>query len=64
VTAQALRDTAWELIGGGKGLLAMDESTPTRDKRFAGAGIPQADRSGHAGYRAMVSSRSDFEASL
>jgi fructose-bisphosphate aldolase class I len=28
-------------VGGGKGLLAMDESTPTCDERFAGTGIPQ-----------------------
>ena len=33
--------TAQVLVGAGKGLLAMDESNPTCDKRFAAAGIPQ-----------------------
>ena len=33
--------TAQALVAGDKGLLAMDESTPTCDKRFAKVGIPQ-----------------------
>ncbi len=33
--------TAQALVGVGKGLLAMDESNPTCNKRFATAGIPQ-----------------------
>jgi len=37
----ALHDTARQLVATGKGLLAMDESTPTCDRRFAAAGIPQ-----------------------
>ena len=37
----ALRATAQALVGAGRGLLAMDESNPTCDKRFAGVGIPQ-----------------------
>ena len=36
-----LAETAQALIGRGRGLLAMDESTPTCNKRFAAAGIPQ-----------------------
>jgi fructose-bisphosphate aldolase class I len=36
-----LVETAQALVGAGKGLLAMDESNPTCDKRFAKAGIPQ-----------------------
>ena len=36
-----LIETAEALVGTGRGLLAMDESTPTCDKRFAEAGIPQ-----------------------
>jgi fructose-bisphosphate aldolase class I len=36
-----LIDTATALMAGDKGLLAMDESTPTCNKRFKGAGIPQ-----------------------
>jgi fructose-bisphosphate aldolase class I len=38
---QALIDTATALLADHKGLLAMDESTPTCDKRFARLGIPQ-----------------------
>jgi fructose-bisphosphate aldolase class I len=38
---QALTTTAQALVAGGKGLLAMDESTGTCNRRFAGAGIPQ-----------------------
>jgi fructose-bisphosphate aldolase class I len=41
VTAQALIDTARRLVGDGKGLLAMDESNGTCNKRFAALGIPQ-----------------------
>ncbi|HEX4235748.1 MAG TPA: class I fructose-bisphosphate aldolase [Caldimonas sp.] len=37
---QALVDTAAALVAGDKGLLAMDESTPTCNKRFAALGIP------------------------
>lgn len=33
--------TAQALVGAGRGLLAMDESNPTCDKRFAKVGIPQ-----------------------
>ncbi len=36
-----LNDTARALVADDKGLLAMDESTPTCDKRFAALGIPQ-----------------------
>ncbi|MEO8848168.1 MAG: class I fructose-bisphosphate aldolase [Casimicrobiaceae bacterium] len=41
MTAPALIDTARQLVGTGKGLLAMDESNPTCNKRFAALGIPQ-----------------------
>jgi fructose-bisphosphate aldolase class I len=37
----ALIRTAQTLMATGKGLLAMDESTPTCNRRFAEAGIPQ-----------------------
>ena len=33
-----LRDTVTALFAGNKGLLAMDESTPTCNKRFAALG--------------------------
>ena len=35
MNAQALIDTAQALVAGDKGLLAMDESNPTCNKRFA-----------------------------
>lgn len=41
MTAQTLIDTARTLVAGDKGLLAMDESNPTCNKRFARLGIPQ-----------------------
>ncbi len=41
MTAPALIDTARRMVGTGKGLLAMDESNPTCNKRFAALGIPQ-----------------------
>jgi fructose-bisphosphate aldolase, class I len=37
----ALTTTAKAMMQAGKGILAMDESTPTCDKRFAKLGIPQ-----------------------
>ena len=37
----SLVETAHALVGAGKGLLAMDESNATCDKRFAAVGIPQ-----------------------
>jgi fructose-bisphosphate aldolase class I len=38
---EELKSTAKALVADDKGLLAMDESTPTCNKRFADAGIPQ-----------------------
>lgn len=38
---QTLSATAKTLVSDGKGLLAMDESNPTCNKRFAALGIPQ-----------------------
>ena len=38
---QILKDTIQQLFSGNKGLLAMDESTGTCNKRFDSAGIPQ-----------------------
>lgn len=37
----ALVACATALVGSGKGLLAMDESNPTCNRRFAALGIPQ-----------------------
>jgi len=44
MTVQALTDTAQALVGGDKGLLAMDESNPTCNQRFAKLGIPQTEQ--------------------
>ena len=41
MNTQILTDTASKLVADGKGLLAMDESNPTCNKRFAKLGIPQ-----------------------
>jgi fructose-bisphosphate aldolase class I len=46
-------DTARALVAGGKGLLAMDESNPTCDKRFAKVGIPQT-LEARRSYREMI----------
>ncbi|KQX20535.1 class I fructose-bisphosphate aldolase [Variovorax sp. Root434] len=43
MTAQTLIDTARALVAGDKGLLAMDESNATCNKRFATLGIPQTE---------------------
>src|SRR5208282_4152246 len=53
VNAQKLIDTARTLVAGGKGLLAMDESNPTCDKRFAKLGIPQTAEARRA-YRELI----------
>ncbi len=41
MNTKILTDTVKRLFADSKGLLAMDESTPTCNKRFATAGIPQ-----------------------
>src|ERR1035437_1326661 len=48
MNAQELIDTARALVAGDKGLLAMDESTPTCDKRFVKLGIPQTEQTRRA----------------
>ncbi|MEO6210558.1 MAG: class I fructose-bisphosphate aldolase [Gemmatimonadaceae bacterium] len=48
-----LRTTARALVAGDKGVLAMDESTGTCNKRFASAGIPQTAEARRA-YREML----------
>ena len=48
-----LAATAAALTADGKGLLAMDESNPTADKRFAALGIPQTPEMRRA-YRDMI----------
>ncbi len=53
MNVQDLADTARTLVAGDKGLLAMDESNGTCNRRFATAGIPQT-----AGIRRSSAARS------
>jgi fructose-bisphosphate aldolase class I len=53
MSLQNLQDTARLLVADDKGLLAMDESNPTCNKRFAVLGIPQTVEARRA-YRDMI----------
>lgn len=53
MNTQRLLDTARALISNDKGLLAMDESQPTCNKRFAKFGIPQTEEARRA-YRELL----------
>jgi fructose-bisphosphate aldolase class I len=53
MNAQTLIDTARTLVAGDRGLLAMDESNPTCNKRFAKLGIPQTEEARRA-YRELI----------
>lgn len=53
MNVQELIDTASKMVAGDKGLLAMDESTPTCDKRFAKLGIPLTEEARRT-YREMI----------
>jgi fructose-bisphosphate aldolase class I len=53
VSALTLIETAKALVADDKGLLAMDESTPTCNKRFAALGIPQTPEARRA-YRELI----------
>jgi fructose-bisphosphate aldolase, class I len=53
MNAQNLIDTARAMVAGDKGLLAMDESNPTCNKRFAKLGIPQTVEARRA-YRELI----------
>ena len=53
MNAQKLIDTAKALVEDDKGLLAMDESNPTCNKRFARLGIPQTEEARRA-YRELI----------
>jgi fructose-bisphosphate aldolase, class I len=56
---QRLIETARALVAGDRGLLAMDESTPTCDKRFAKLGIAQTAEMRRA-YRDMIVTTPDL----
>ena len=53
MNTQALVDTARTMVASDKGLLAMDESTPTCNKRFAKLGIPQTEETRRS-YRELI----------
>jgi fructose-bisphosphate aldolase, class I len=53
MNAQRLEETAQTLVASDKGLLAMDESNPTCNKRFAQLGIPQTVEARRA-YRELI----------
>jgi fructose-bisphosphate aldolase class I len=53
VNTQELISTVQALVGGDKGLLAMDESNPTCNKRFAQFGIPQTEEARRS-YRELI----------
>src|SRR6478609_2585010 len=56
---QALVAVARTLVARGKGLLAMDESNPTCNKRFAALGIPQTEEMRRA-YRGLIVTTPDL----
>ena len=53
MSAQELIATAKAMVAEDKGLLAMDESTPTCNKRFEKVGIPQTEEARRS-YREMI----------
>ena len=53
MNTKELIDTAKTLVAGDKGLLAMDESNPTCNKRFAKLGIPQTEEARRT-YREII----------
>lgn len=56
---QQLKDTANAMVADGKGILAMDESNPTCNKRFDSLGIPTTPESRRA-YRDMLLTTPDL----
>jgi fructose-bisphosphate aldolase class I len=53
MNSHELITTAKAMVAEGNGLLAMDESNPTCNKRFAAAGIPQTEE-GRRAYRELI----------
>ena len=56
---QELVDTARKMVASDKGLLAMDESNPTCNKRFAKVGIPQTEEARRA-WRELIVTTPDL----
>ncbi|CAN5810675.1 fructose-bisphosphate aldolase class I [soil metagenome] len=63
MSARELIDTVTELASGWKGLLAMDESNPTCNRRFAEVGIPETEVMRRA-YREWLVRTPDLGASI
>ena len=63
MSTQALIETARQLVGAGKGLLAMDESNPTCNRRFAAVGILQTEDARRA-YRELLITTPDLGDSI
>lgn len=59
MNVQELINTAQNLIKGDKGLIAMDESNPTCNKRFAKLGIPQTEENRRI-YRELILTTPDL----
>lgn len=59
MNVQELINTAQKLTQGDKGLLAMDESNPTCNKRFAKLGIPQTEENRRT-YRELILTTPDL----
>ena len=53
MNTKSLEETAKAMVAGGKGLLAMDESVGTCNKRFASLGIPETETA-RRDYREMI----------
>ena len=53
MSSQELIATAGAMVAEDKGLLAIDESTPTCNKRFEKVGIPQTEEARRS-YREMI----------
>jgi fructose-bisphosphate aldolase, class I len=60
---QQLKDTARAMVAGDKGLLAMDESNPTCNRRFAKLGIPQTEETRRT-YRELIVTTPGLEESI
>lgn len=63
MNVKILLDTARALVADHKGILAMDESFPTCNKRFAKLGIPQTEESRRA-YRELIVTTKGLEKSI
>ncbi len=63
MSPRKLADTARALLANDKGVLAMDESIPTCNKRFASVGIPQTTEARRA-YREMILTTPGLAASI